>query len=45
VKISLVDLLFQFETPGFGNGGMRSEESQLLRAILFFELDGDGNFD
>lgn len=43
MKISLVDLLFQLEAPNLNNGGMPRDESELLWAVLSFQLDSDWN--
>lgn len=43
MKISLVDLLFQLETPNLYDRGMSCDESELLGAFFSFELDGNWN--
>jgi hypothetical protein len=43
VKISLVNLLFQLETPNLNNRWMGSNESQLLSTLFSLQLDSDWN--
>ncbi len=45
MKISLVDLLFQLETPNLHNRWMRGDESELLGRLLSFKLDGNWDAD
>lgn len=43
VKISLVNLLFQLETPNLNNRWMGGNESQLLSTLFSLQFDSDWN--
>jgi hypothetical protein len=45
MKVSLVDLLFQLETPNLYNRWMRGDESELLRAFFSFKLNSNWDSD